>query len=115
MLGAMTITHRPHDIEADITFLAIEAGGKTNSVRSCYRPSRDFHLDGMLNDAHHEYIGCESVAPGETARAKLWLLAPDYHVGRFYPGFQLTVQEGTHVAAHGIIVDVIDPALRCSA
>ena len=105
----------PPDIEADISFLSTEAGGKSNSVRSGYRPNHDFGLNGMLNDAHHEYIGVESVAPGTTARAQLWLLAPEYQVGRLYPGFKFTVQEGPHVVAHGVIVNVVNPALQASA
>ena len=105
----------PPDIEADISFLSTEAGGKSNAVRSGYRPNHDFGLDGMLNDAHHEYIGVESVTPGTVARAQLWLLAPEYQAGRFSPGFKFVVQEGAHVVAHGVIVNVVNPALRASA
>ncbi len=103
------------DIEADISFISTEAGGKTNAVRSGYRPQHDFGLDGMFNDAHHEYIGVESVPPGTTARAQLWLLAPEFQVGRLFPGFKFSVHEGVHVVAHGIIVSVVNPALRVRA
>lgn len=111
----MAITHRAPDLEADITFLSTEAGGKRCATRSNYRPSHDFGLDGMLNDAHHEFVGCESVVPGETARSRLWLLAPEYQVGRFYPGFRFTVHEAHHLVAHGVIVSVVNPALRAGA
>lgn len=63
----------------------------------------------------NEYIGVESVAPGTTASAQLWLLAPEYQAGRFSPGFKFTVQEGAHIVAHGVIVNVVNPALRASA
>lgn len=111
----MVVPSRPPDIEADISFLGAESGGRSNAVRSGYRPNHDFGLDGMLNDAHHEYPGVESVAPGTTARAQLWLLAPAFQAGRLQPGFTFTVQEGLRVVAHGVIVEVINPALRVRA
>lgn len=111
----MAFTHRPPDLEADITFLSTEEGGKKCAVRSNYRPSHDFGLVGMLNDAHHEFVGCESVAPGETARSTLWLLAPECQVGRFYPGFEFTVHEANHLVARGVIVAVVNPVLRAGA
>ena len=102
----------PADIEADITFLSAEAGGKSSSTRSGYRPTHDFGLPDMFFGAVHEYVGVESVAPGATARAQLWLLAPECQVGRLVPGFKFTVLEGAHIVAHGVIVNVINSALR---
>jgi translation elongation factor EF-Tu-like GTPase len=106
---------RPPDIEADIRFLSTDDGGRSGPVLSGYRLTHDFSVDGMLNDAHHEYVGVESVAPGTTARAQLWLLAPEYQAGRLYPGFQFTVQEGPHIVAHGEVVHVLNPTLRATA
>jgi translation elongation factor EF-Tu-like GTPase len=105
----------PPDIEADISFISTDAGGKTHAVRSGYRPHHDFGLEGMFNDAHHEYIGVESVAPGTTARTQLWLLAPELQARRLFPGFKFSVHEGARVVAHGIVVNVINPALRIRA
>ena len=102
---------QPPDIEAEITYISTDAGGKKNSVRSGYRPTHNFGVEGMFNDAHHEY-DVESVAPGETARAELWLLAPEYQIGRLSPGFRFTVHEGPHLVAHGVIVNVINQSLR---
>ena len=114
-LGAqMARPPQPPDIEAEITYLSSEAGGKKNSVRSGYRPTHDFGVEGMFNDAHHEYE-VESVAPGETAMAQLWLLAPEYQVGRLFPGFRFTVHEGPHLVAHGVIVNVINQSLAVRA
>ena len=111
----MAIPPHPPDIEADITFLSTEHGGRSDPARSGYRPSHDFGVDGMLNDAQHGYVGIESVAPGQTARAELWLLAPEYQAGRFFPGFKFTVHEGGQLVARGVIVKVVNPALRVSA
>jgi elongation factor Tu len=69
-------------------------------------------VPGMLNDAHHEYVGCESVAPGDTAVADIWFLMPEYQQGRLYPGFEFTVQEGSRVVGHGVIIAVLNEELR---
>lgn len=105
---------RAPDIEADIRFLSTDDGGRAHPVRSGYRPSHDFGVDGMLNDAYHEYVDVDSVAPGSTARAKLWLLAPEYQAGRLAPGFKFTVQEGAHVVAHGVVVRVLNAMLQAT-
>ena len=108
----MTAPPGRHDLEADITFLATEAGGKSNAARSGYRPGNDFGLRGMHNDAHYEFVEVDAVAPGQTARARLWLLAPEYQAGRLHPGFEFTVHEGTRLVARGVIVEVVNPSLR---
>lgn len=95
-----------------MTFLAADRGGRAKPVRSGYRQSHGFGIDGMLNDAHHEYVGVESVQPGSTVRGELWLLAPELQAGRLSPGFAFTVPEGARVVAHGVVVEVVDAALR---
>jgi hypothetical protein len=66
----------------------------------------------MTNDAVHEYVGCESLAPGATATANMWFLRPEFQEGRLHPGLEFTVQEGGRVVGHGIITDVINEVLR---
>lgn len=110
-LGAMPITTRLPDIEAEIFFLPTEQGGRHSPVLSGYRPNHDFGLAGTFNDAAHEYIGCESVAPGQSAKANIWFLAPECQEGRLYSGFTFTVQEGSRVVGRGVITKVINVSL----
>lgn len=114
-LGVMPITHRPPDIEAEISFLPTEQGGRESPATSGYRPTHDFGLRGMLNDAAHEYIGPESVAPGEAAVARMWFLAPEYQARRLYRGLKFTVQEGSRVVGHGVVREVLNAALQRDA
>jgi translation elongation factor EF-Tu-like GTPase len=88
----MPITVRPPDIEAEISFLPTECGGRQSPAISGYRPTHDFGLNGILNDAAHEYIGCESVSPGQSVKANMWFLVSQYQESRLYPGFKFTVQ-----------------------
>ena len=102
----------PPDIEAEIRFLSPEEGGRHTPYRSGYRPNHDFGTDGMLNDAHHEYVGIDTVAPGDTVTARLWFLAPDYQAGRLYEGFEFTVQEGARIVGRGRVSKVINKGLE---
>jgi translation elongation factor EF-Tu-like GTPase len=108
----MGSAQHPPDIEAEIYFLPTEQGGRHSAAPSGYRAPHDFGLNGMLNDAMHEYSECESVAPGKSAKANMWFLAPEYQHGRLHSGFEFTVQEGSRVVGRGIILRVVNPVLR---
>lgn len=109
-----TQPEQTHHIEAEIRFLLTEAGGRQTSVRSGYRPTHDFGIPGMLNDAQHDYVHMENVAPGETVRARLRLLRPDLQQGRLVVGMPFTVQEGNRIVGTGKILRVCDPQLKRS-
>lgn len=108
----MAITVRPPDIEAEVSFLPTEQGGRHSPAHSGYRPNHDFGIAGTLNDAEHEYIGCETAALGSTVKTNMWFLAPQYQEGRLYPGFKFTVQEGAKIVGNGVVVEVLNEALR---
>ena len=110
----MAITIRAADIEAKIKFITTAQGGRKSSAISGYRPNHDFGLDGMLNDATHEYIDTKMVAPGQTVMANMWFLAAQYQVGRLHPGFRFTVQEGSRIVGHGVITQVFNAELQRS-
>jgi translation elongation factor EF-Tu-like GTPase len=111
----MAITIRPPDIEAKITLLTTEQGGRRSPAISGYRPNHDFGLEGMLNDATHEYINTKVVAPGQTVMANMWFLVAQYQVGRLHPGFRFTVQEGPRIVGHGVITQVFNAELQRAA
>lgn len=69
----------------------------------------------MLNDGHHEYIGQESVPPGCTGLASIWLLAPELQNSRLYPGFAFTVQEGARIVGRGVVTRVFNAELKNAA
>ena len=97
---------RPPDIEAEIMFVPTEKGGRQSAVMSGYRPNHDFGIGERL-DAAHEYMGCESVAPGESARTNMWFLAPLYQQDSLRPGMKFTVREGTQVVGHGTVTRIV--------
>jgi translation elongation factor EF-Tu-like GTPase len=64
---------RPPDLEAEITLLPAEQGGRSSPAFSGYRPSHNFDVPGTLNDAMHEYVD-GSLRPGDTGRALLGMM-----------------------------------------
>ena len=111
----MASTIRVHDLEAQISFLTTEEGGRIGPAQSGYRPDHNFGLPGTLNAAAHEYIGQALASPGETVRAKVWLAIPELQASRLFEGFRFTVQEGNHIVGNGIITKVLNASLSADA
>lgn len=103
---------QPPDIEAEIRFVSTADGGRMTACRSGYRPNHDFGVEGMLNDAMHEYVGKEWVHPGETVIVRLWFLVPDYQKARLHEGFEFTVQEGRKIVGFGRVTRVLNRDLE---
>lgn len=95
----------PPDIEAEITFVPTEQGGRKTPTCSGYRPQ--FYYNGQDWVVDQEYPDVESVLPGQTVRALLRFLNPDAHVGRVQPGMNFEVREGARVVAHGQITKIL--------
>lgn len=103
---------REPDIEAEITVKFTSAGGRKLPMLSGYRPNHDFGMEGMLNDAMHEYPEKGSISPGEKGIANLWFLMPECQVGRLFVGMEFTVQEGGRLVGMGKITRIINGALQ---
>jgi Elongation factor Tu C-terminal domain len=97
----------PPDIEAEITFVPTEQGGRKTLAFSNYCPQ--FHYDGLDCGAYQEYPDVESVAPGQTVRALLRFIFPDKvcEVIRFHAGMEFQVREGSRVVAHGRVTKIL--------
>ena len=103
---------RPPDIEAQITYLPTDAGGRKTPVYSGYRPIHDFGNPEGLYGAEHEYPDVSPIPPGATARAVLWFISPDSLAKRLYEGFKFTVQDGRQVVGHGVVTKIINDRLK---
>jgi len=95
----------PPDIEAEITFVPTEQGGRKTPAFAHYRPQ--FYYDEHDWDAEHEYPDVESALPGQTVRAFLRFGNPAAHFGRVTPGMEFQVREGQRVVAHGRVTKVL--------
>ncbi len=103
---------REPDLEAEISARPPSEGGRQSPMYSGYRPNHNFGVEGMLNDAIHEYPETGSIAPGEKGKANLWLVAPKCQEGRLFIGMAFTVQEGGRIVGMGRVTKVINESLQ---
>lgn len=98
--------NRPRDIEAEITFLPTEHGGRRGPAFDDYRPQ--LYYAGHDWDASHEYPDVGQVNPGDTVRAYLCLLSPQAHAGKLKPGTAFLIREGQRVVGYGSVTRILD-------
>lgn len=96
----------PKDIEAKITYLTAEEGGRTTPVFSGYRGQ--FHYDGNDWDAPQTFLNVEQVMPGETVSAHLGFISPSEHVGKVHVGMSFQIREGARIVGTGIVTKIIE-------
>ena len=75
---------RPPDIEAEISLLTPEQGGRGTPLHSGFTRDHNFGIERNLNMAEHRYLGQDTLDPGETALANMWFLVPAAQEGRLY-------------------------------
>ncbi|SRR5260370_26304499 len=95
----------PNDVEAEVTFLRSDAGGRAGPALSGYR-SQVFY-DGHDWDAIQSYPDVKQAHPGDTVRVYLAFLSPHVHLGKVVPGKMLLIREGTKVVAYGQVTRVL--------
>src|SRR5262245_45993974 len=93
------------DIEAEVTFLPTEEGGRQTPARSGYRPQ--FYYDGHDWDAIQDYGPVDVVFPGQTVTAYLSFLSPSCHLGRLYPGKEFLLREGQRAVGRGVVTKLL--------
>lgn len=98
------------DIEAIVFFLPTSEGGKARAVMSGYRPN---HLvkEDYLTSGHHEYLDKQLVAPGESATAQIWFLAPEQYPHTMWVGANIPVQEGARLVGYAKVTKVFNELL----
>jgi translation elongation factor EF-Tu-like GTPase len=95
------------DVEAEITFLASEEGGRRTPALSGYRPQ--FYCDGQDFVVVMDFFGvAEPVYPGQSATAYLSFTYPEYLVKVLYPGKDFLIREGHQVVARGRVTKILD-------
>jgi translation elongation factor EF-Tu-like GTPase len=104
LLSLMYAGHEP-DVEAEVTFLRTEEGGRQGYVLSGYRPQ--FFYDGEDHVAVQEFPDKEKVYPGDTVAVLLHFLHPELLFNRIRVGDSFKILEGVVVVAHGKITRIL--------
>jgi translation elongation factor EF-Tu-like GTPase len=94
------------DIEAELTLLPTEHGGRKGPTFSGYRPQ--FYYLGDDWDAVHTYVGVAEVRPGDTVTVQLQFINPGAHVGRVFAGMPFLIREGQRVVGYGRVTRLLD-------
>lgn len=102
---------RQPDVEAEVTFLSSEAGGKTNAVKSGYRPVHQV-LDNYLTTGNHEYVDRSEVWPGETVLAHIWFVTPEAYPACMWIDRTVRMQEGSRLVSHAKITKIFNKVLE---
>jgi len=107
-------SQRQADVEAEVTFLSPEAGGKANGVRSGYCPNHEV-LENYLTSGRHEYMDKDEVWPGEAATAHIWFISPEAYPGRLWIGREVRVQEGSRLVGYAKVTKIFNKLLERSS
>jgi len=99
------------DIEAEISFLSTNKGGRTQPVLSGYRPN---HLikENYLTSGEHNYIDKVEVQPGEKSRAYIKFIAPEEYPYTLRVGTIINVQEGNRLIGYAKVLKIFNKILE---
>lgn len=95
----------PKDIEARVTFVPPEDGGRKGSIVIGFRPT--FLYDGGAWDASIHYDGYEELPKGIPVLIYFAFTNPSAHINQLIPGKEFQLWDG-RVIANGVVTRVID-------
>lgn len=101
---------RQPDVEALVSFLPSEQGGRRNGALSGYRPCHLVRPD-YLTSGQHEYKSKAVVMPGESAETEIWFLAPEQYPHCLAVGDDIRIQEGSRLVGHAKILKIYNTLL----
>jgi translation elongation factor EF-Tu-like GTPase len=96
------------DIEAEISFLSSEEGGRTKPAYTGFRPPIYYDDPEMGWDAMYDWGTEEPIQPGATVHARISFLSSEAHRGRLYPGKEFELREGSRVVGRGRVTRLLE-------
>ena len=109
--GAASPSHHGPDVLAMVTLLPADAGGRGVPTQSGYRPHHRLRGDYQTSGVH-DYVGCSTLNPGETAEATISFLEPLAYLRSITKGDVIEISEGSRVVGHATILAVLNPVLE---
>jgi elongation factor Tu len=99
------------DVEAEISFISTEEGGRQGPAFSGYRPAHKVRED-YLTTGTHNYIGCDQVFPGQTVCGSITFITPEVYPRCLWIGREIDIQEGSHLVGRARITKILNPLLE---
>ncbi|HYV93508.1 MAG TPA: hypothetical protein VE978_17170 [Chitinophagales bacterium] len=100
------------DFTAELKYRTTEEGGRKTPAHSGYRPQVKVDFTEMQTSGQQTFIDQEIVLPGETVKAKIKLLSPDFFVNSLTEGMTFEFREGSTVMGTGQILEIINDKLE---
>lgn len=100
------------DLIATVTYLTTDEGGRKTPANSGYRPQFGISDLRMQTSGEQIFINKDSVNPGETAKAEITLLSPQFFEGKLFIGKEFEFKEGSRLIARGKIEEILNKALE---
>lgn len=101
---------RAPDIEAIISFIKTEDGGRKHACRTGYRPAHLVKPD-YLTTGIHSYYDKELVNPGETVMGTITFITPEYYPKSLWIGKVLNIQEGGWLVGYATVTKIFNETL----
>lgn len=99
------------DVEAEVTLLTTEAGGRKASALSGYKPHHRV-LPDYQTSGEHRYIGRSQLPPGESGLATIKFVSPESYPHCLWVGRVLEVAEADRVVGSATITKIFNPLLK---
>lgn len=103
------------DFIAQLKYKTTESGGRQTPAFSGYRPQVKFDFDEMQTSGQQTFIDKEIVLPGDTVKAKIKILSPDYFAGRLTEGMSFEFREGSRIIGTGEIKCIVNDKLEIAS
>lgn len=102
---------RSPDVEAEITLLATEQGGRQSPALSGYRPAHKVR-DDYLTTGIHAYFDCDQIRPGQTVLGSITFITPEAYPHCLWVGREIDIQEGSRVVGRARITKILNSVLE---
>jgi len=99
------------DVEAEVTLLATDRGGRRSHAATGYRPQHRV-LPNYQTSGEHRYIGRSELKPGQTGLATIKFLSPESYPHCLWVGRELEVAEGNRMVGTARITKIFNPLLE---
>lgn len=105
-------TEEQPDFIATVSYLSAEQGGLKVPATSGYRPQIKFEFIEKQTAAEQVFVDDDMVFPGNTATAKIRLLAPQFYTNALTEGTSFDFSQGEKKIGTGIITHIINNNIR---
>jgi translation elongation factor EF-Tu-like GTPase len=99
------------DVQAEVTYIRTEKGGRQGPALSGYRPAHKVR-DDYLTTGLHVYIEVDMAWPGDTVLADIKFISPEHYPSCLWIGKIINIQEGSRTVGHAKIMKIYNNTLE---